>query len=134
MKQKLVYSDQIPQIYPQLKEKFGVDWDRGVIIAWNGKIHSKEIPPPQKWIHEAEHLLRQQEIGNEAWWHLYLESEQFRLEEETLACIAEANFIKRNIKNRELKNRILMDIAKVFSGEMYGGLISFNDAMKILSK
>ncbi len=132
MKQKLVYSNEIPKIYPQLQEKFGADWDKGVIIAYDGKIHAKEIPAPQKWIHEEQHLIRQKEMGNEAWWRLYLESDEFRLEEEILAYVAEADFIKKNINDREARFHIIRDIAHSFASDLYGGIISMQDALKIL--
>lgn len=129
---KLIYSDKIPAIYPQLQEKFKADWDQGVIIAYEGKIHSKEQPEAQKWIHEEQHLLRQAELGDKAWWNLYLESSQFRLEEEILAYLAEVKFIKRNIKDRELRFHLIRDIAINFASELYGSIISVDDALKIL--
>lgn len=132
MKTKLVYSNDIPAIYPSLQEKFGADWDEGLIIAYSDRIHSKRIPDPQKWIHESVHLDRQSEMGNDAWWRLYMESDQFRLEEELLAYKAEADFIKKNIKDREARFHIIMEIAKGFSSSLYGNIISTEEAYKIL--
>lgn len=131
-KPKLVYSSEIPPIYPQLREKFGADWDNGVIIAYDGRIHAKEVPAPQKWIHEGVHLDRQKEIGNEAFWRLYLESDQFRLEEELLAYLAEADFIKKNIRDREARFHLIMEIARGFSSSLYGGIIGTQEAYRLL--
>ena len=71
-------------------------------------------------------------MGNEAWWRLYLESDQFRLEEEVMAYVAEANFIKKNIPNREVRAKMIYDIAQTFSSDLYRGIITLQDALKIL--
>ena len=127
-------SHTIPPIYEELHNRFGVEWENGIIIAWDNKIHCSEDFPlaPQKIIHESKHLERQNEIGNDAWWRLYLESEQFRRNEEMIAYLAEANFIKKNIKNREISFFAIRDIAKSFSSDVYGNIISLEDALKIL--
>lgn len=128
----LVVSHVIPPIYGELKKKFGVNWDKDLIIAWDGKIHSKGDIWPQKIVHEQVHLKQQEKLGNEAWWKLYLESDVFRFQEELLAYRAEANFIKKYIKNREDKFHIIREIAKNFSGETYGNLVNFDEAMKLI--
>ena len=132
MKTKLVHSNEIPPIYSQLNERFGADWNKGIIIAYDGKIYSKEVPEAQKWIHEEVHLDRQKEMGNEAWWRLYMESDEFRLEEELLAYMAEVSFIKKNIKNREARFHIIREVARSFSSSLYGNIISPEQALKIL--
>lgn len=131
---KVIISHDIPPIYQQLHDKFGVEWESGLIIAFDGKIHSSGEIDPQKVIHECQHLDRQAELGNEAWWNLYLDSDIFRFDEEVLAYVAEAKFIKKNIKDRELRNKILIDVAKTFSSGMYGNLLTTQEALRILTK
>ena len=131
MKQVII-SKEIPPIYQQLHDKFGVKWDDGIIIAYDGKIHCSMEVTPQKIIHEMKHLERQQEMGNEAWWNLYLENDQFRKDEEARAYLAETNFIKKNINNREIRFFAITDIAKSFASDVYGEIISLKDALKIL--
>ncbi len=132
MKSKLVYSDEIPKIFPELQARFGVKWEDGIIIAYEGKIHSKEVPEAQKWIHEEVHLKRQAEIGNEIWWKSFIESDQFRLEEEVLAYRAEVSFLKKNIKNREVIFHMTRELALALSSDIYGNIISPQDALKML--
>ena len=129
---KVTISHEIPPIYQQLHDKFGVEWNDGLIIAYDNIIYSKNDVAPQKVVHEVIHLDRQKELGVEAWYRLYLESDQFRLEEEIIAYVAEANFVKKNIKDRELRFHIIHEIAKNFSSDVYGSIISFSDAIKIL--
>ena len=132
MKDRILLSKQIPPIYETLRDKFGVDWDSGLIIAFDGRIHSKETPQPQKIIHEEVHLKRQNKIGNEVWWKLYIENEKFRLDEEILAYMAEAKFLKKNIKDRELLFHLKRELAYNMSNEMYGNIISLREALSIL--
>lgn len=129
---KVVVSHKIPPIYEELKSRFGIDWDKGIIIAYDNTVYCKNPVSPQKLVHEIKHLDRQNEMGNEAWWRLYLESDEFRLQEERLAYVAEAEFIKRNIKNREIKFFAIREIARSFSSEIYGNIISMEEALRIL--
>lgn len=131
-KDKIIISHKKPEIYQVLHDKFGVDWDNGLIIAYDGKIHCKEIPQAQKIIHESIHLNRQKEIGNEVWWRLYIESEQFRLDEEILAYLEEAKFLKKNIKNREHLFRYIRELADNMSSGIYGRIVTREQAIKIL--
>lgn len=123
-----------PEIYQRLHQQFGADWEKGIIIAWNGKIHCKGEPEPQKIVHEAVHLQVQEEMGNDPWWLAYLEDKDFRLEQEKLAYKAEADFIKRAIKNREHRFQYINDIAKAFASPIYGPIISWQEALAFLMK
>ena len=132
MTRQVIIKKEKPPIYDSLKNKFGVDWEDKIIIAFNGAIWCKEEPAPQKIVHEIVHLDRQDEIGNDAWWKLYLENDQFRLEEEMRAYLAEAKFIKKNINNREHVFHLLREIAQSMSSSVYGNLISTADALTFL--
>jgi hypothetical protein len=133
-KDRILISHEIPAIYPQLEAKFGVSWDNGLIIAYDGRVHCKQIPPAQKIVHEEVHLLRQKKMGNEVWWKLYLENEKFRFDEELVAYLAEANFIKKHIKDRELVFHAISDIASSFSSSTYGKIIDKGEALRLLRK
>lgn len=129
---KLVYSKEIPPVYQQLHDMFGVEWEDGLIIAWDGKIHCKETPYPQKWIHEEVHLIRQKEIGNEAWWRLYMENPEFRFDEELLAYRAETDFLKKNVSNREDCFQMIRLVARSFSSGIYGNLLTTEEAFRLI--
>ncbi len=121
-----------PPIYEKLKEKFGADWDKNLIVAWDGKIHTKGEIPAQKIIHEKVHLDEQAKIGNEAWWNLYFDNPVFRLEQEVLAHKREAQFIKQNIKDREVAFRMIIDIARVLSSSLYDLNLTTDEALKMI--
>lgn len=125
-------SHEKPPIYDTLSGKFGVDWDKGVIIAYDGIIYSKETPPPQKIIHENIHLKEQDRIGNDAWWRLYLESTEFRKEQEILAYKAEADFIKKYVKHKEAKGLMLLELSKIMASSMYGNMMTEREAYLLI--
>lgn len=129
---EIVVSHEKPPIYDRLHSCFGVDWDDGLIIAFDGKIHSKGEPQPSKIVHEAVHLERQSKIGNANWWKLYFESDSFRLEEEKLAYMAEAAFIKKYVKNRDHRFSMIRQMAHAMSDGIYGKIISKDEAFKLL--
>ncbi len=129
---KIIIKKEIPPIYDRLHQKFGIKWDDGVIIAYDGAIWCKENLEPQKIIHENKHIERQKEIGNDAWWQLYLDNDVFRLEEEVVAYRAELEFIKRHIKNREMVFHAKRDIAENLSSSIYGNMVTKQEAMKLL--
>lgn len=125
-------SHDIPPVYGLLRSRFNVDWDDGLIIAWDGKIHCKGEPEPQKVVHEKVHLDEQGKMGNEAWWRLYLDNPDFRLAEEAKAYRAEMAFLRRNIKNREHLYRYAREIVDSLSGPIYGSMVSREDAFKLI--
>lgn len=128
---QVLTSREKPPIFDRLQQQFGVSWDN-VIIAYDGKVHSSKDIQPQKLIHEMVHLKRQKEIGNDAWWSLYFDSEEFRRDEEILAYVAEANFLKKHIKNREHRFKMINEIAASLSGETYGKIMTKNEALRLL--
>ena len=131
--QPIEISHVIPPVYERLNLRFGADWEKGVIIAYNGKIHQKsKVVQPQKVIHEKVHLDEQKRIGNDAWWELYLTDDAFRLEQETMAYKTEANFIKKHIKQREHRFQMIRELAHAFSSSLYGGIITPEQALKLL--
>lgn len=123
---------EIPTIYPRLKEKFGVDWDKGIIITQFPFVHCKIPLSAAKTVHEATHLRQQEKIGVMTWWDKYLDDEDFRLFQEVEAYREEASFVRENYKNRELRFRLIYDMARQLSSPMYGSIIGFEQARKLL--
>lgn len=127
-------SKEKPPIYQRCVDKFGVDWEKGVIFTYEDTIHCKFDLGPDKIIHEKTHIDQQKEYGVEKWWDRYLEDEKFRLSQELEAYKNEANFIKNNIKDRNKRFMFLHLIARDLSSSMYGNIITYQEVFKIVSK
>lgn len=128
---KIKISTEIPDVYYKLHEKFGVDWNKeNLIICWGDTLHCKAEIPPEKIVHEVEHVKRQQVYGRDLWWERYLFDDAFRLYEELLAYRKEYQFIVRYIKDRNARFNYLYEMARNLSGDTYGKIISFSDALK----
>lgn len=123
-----------PLIYDKLKEKFGVNWHDGIIIADGDTIHCKYEIPPEKTIHELVHLKQQEKIGKDLWWELYLSQDSFRLEQETEAYKKEYSFIRDNIKDRNVRFEFLYEMARNLSSEQYGRLCTGDEAIALIQK
>lgn len=130
MSMQIRHSDLIPDIYLKCKERFGVSWDSGIAIAYGDTIYSKNPIPDDLHAHEEVHLRRQAEVGIEEWWNRYLEDPKFRLKEEVMAYaaqIAHAEAHSRRKYVRDLKRRIIRDMAT-----LYGGMCTEGEAVKLL--
>lgn len=125
-------SKEIPEIYKELNEKFGVKWEDGIIICYGNTIHCNVDISADKIVHETVHVKQQEKIGKDEWWRMYLDIPSFRLEQEVEAYRAEYQFIKRNIKNREAVFHFLARMAKHLSSENYGGIITTDEAIKLI--
>lgn len=125
-------SHEIPSIYPRLKEKFGIEWDRSVIITQFPFVHCKIPLTATKTVHEATHLRQQEEIGVMKWWDRYINEPDFRLSQELEAYLEEANFVREMFSDRNLRYRLIYDMARQLSSRMYGSIISFEEARKLL--
>lgn len=132
MQKSVVVVHEPPPIYEELVREFNIDWESGVIIAWNGKVYTKDTLDPQKVIHELVHLDEQKKMGNEAWWQLYIENQQFRLDQEVMAMKAEIRFLRKYIKDREAVFRMIREIVLSLSSPMYGNIIDQKGAYRLL--
>lgn len=127
-------SHEVPAIYEILNARFDASWNNGIIIAYDGRIHCKNDVEPQKLIHEKVHLDRQAGIGNDVWWTCYLEDPAFRLQEEKLAYKAEAVFLKKYIKDREIVFHMLRELASNMASDIYGRMVTKEEALTLLIK
>lgn len=128
------FSQERPEIYWRLKAKFNVNWDDGIIIANGDTIYSKDKIPPQKLVHELVHIERQSEYGLDNWWNSYINDDDFRLLEEVLAYKKEYDFLKRHIKDREAVFFYLREMATSLSSSIYGSIIDYSEALKLIKK
>lgn len=123
---------QKPKIYDRLKQQFDIDWDVGIIIAYYPDIYCKFDLDELKICHEETHLRQQEAYGVEAWWERYLDDVRFRLLQEVEAYKNEANLARKYIRDRNKLARYIDQIAKDLSSSIYGNIVSYGEAMKLL--
>lgn len=110
----------------QYRKKFKVT-DR-TIFAYNKEIYSNYELSEDLLLHEIKHIEQQNRIGADLWVEKYLNNRQFRLNEEVEAYQAQLAFIKD--RNQRYKLKILC--AKTLSSDLYGNIITFDKALKLL--
>jgi hypothetical protein len=129
---EIKYSKEIPPIYYRCREKFGVDWDTGVIFTYGDTIYCKKDLDAEMKVHEATHVKQQQDMGAEVWWDMYINDPAFRLTQEVEAYRNQYKFLQAHIKDRNRlfkeKHKILMHL----SSSMYGNMVTYSQAMNIL--
>lgn len=106
------------------------DITENTIFAYDGVIYSDYTLTPDLLIHEQTHLNRQDKIGVDLWVSQYLSDPQFRLEEELIAYRTQL----KSIKDRGLRNAVRLDCAAALSSDLYGGIITREEAIKELLK
>lgn len=128
----MIFSTEKPKIYSKLHDKFGVDWDKGIIITCGETIHCKHQLQPQKVHHEVTHTLQQEEIGEDNWWTKYLSDVSFRLEQEVQAYEVEAKWIMDNVKDKNLRYELIRGIWIDLSSSIYGNIVTFEQAKTLI--
>lgn len=88
--------------------------------------------PPHLITHEDVHRQQQEVMGVEVWWDQYLADPKFRLEQEVWAYQAQYAHLKDKIKDKNLLFRFLHKLALDLSGEMYGKILSYTEARKLI--
>ncbi len=83
-------------------------------------------------IHETVHSFQQDEIGPEAWWRQYMEDKEFRLDQETPAYQQQYKKFCEIIFDSNKRARYLMTIAQDMASPMYGNMIDYPAAMKLI--
>ena len=104
----------------------------GVIFTYGDRIYNPsgvEISKPLL-IHESTHSQRQGDDPDN-WWVNYIEFAEFRLVEELLAHRAEYEAFKQYGRNQ--RRTALQQIANRLSSPLYGNMMSFKEAKKVLA-
>lgn len=126
-------STEKPAIWPLLEKKFGISWDSGVIVTYNGTVHCKSGKlSPDLIVHEQTHIDQQAAFGDaEEWLIKYLDDPKFRLEQEVEAYQNQAAFVRKNLRNQSKKLKYFMfmwrDMAKY-----YCGMCTLEEAKKLV--
>ena len=87
--------------------------------------------PDDIMIHEAMHI-RQQGNDPQAWWEKYLTDKGFRLSQEIEANREQYKFICKAVKDRNKRFKALDAICRNVSSEIYGNVITYQEARKLL--
>lgn len=125
------FSKEKPEIYQTLHDKFGVEWENGIIITYGDTVYCKNPLRPDLVIHETIHCY-QQEKDPKAWWDKYLEDPKFRLSQEVEAYKAQIKFIKDVVKDREKRFKMIHMLRVDLSGPTYGNICTYNETRELL--
>ncbi len=125
-------SHERPKIFDKFEHAFGVKWDDGIVIAWDGQIFSKNEIPPDLLEHEQVHLDQQSALGKEKWLKAYLRDPKARFEFEKEAYLKQVALIKRVVKQKNNLYLCIREVAQDFCSSLYGYELSLDEAMKIL--
>jgi TPP-dependent pyruvate/acetoin dehydrogenase alpha subunit len=127
---RLTISREKPPVYDELHEKFGVEWNKGVIITYGKTVHCKYKIPKQKKAHERVHIKQQKDPVK--WWKRYIEDVEFRREQEIEAYKKEVQWIRENIKGFKHKKDRIDKIVQDICSSMYGDMIGEQSARESL--
>lgn len=110
---------------------------KGIIFTYGETIFAPGLGAVSQplMIHESVHSERQgpTEASIKAWWRNYLKSIEFRFHEELMAHQAEYKECRRLYKDRNQLARLSHQIAARLASELYGGIISYPEAIKAIS-
>ncbi len=106
---------------------------RHCLFAFGGTIYNPGniTVPPELMAHELVHGARQKD-DIRGWWRRYIDDPVFRLKEEVQAHKAEFARAALGVKDRNRRARILSVTAARLSAPLYGGVISYQDALCLL--
>lgn len=127
-----------PPLFEEIAAAFPLARGPNVIFAWGDTIYNPNGGPigPELEAHEAVHGMRQG--GDiEGWWRRYIEDPGFRLHEEIPAHVAQyrafcVNHTKGNARNQ--RRLYLHYVAKGLSSPLYGSLIHYDNARKLIKE
>lgn len=127
-----------PNLYESLRAAFGpsVDFNKGTVFTYGQTIYSKIMPDTPLLEHERVHVVQQMTFpgGPDSWWHEYIRDPDFRLSQEVEAYHIQYTTAASMTKDRNRLFKYLHSLATALSSDMYGGLLSTNEAMNAIKK
>lgn len=123
-----------PPLWAEINAKFKVQ-GKPVIFSWGNIIYNPEriVVSPELVIHEHVHGQRQAP-GIVEWWQHYIQNEEFRYAEELLAHKAEFAFLAVGVKDRNVRNKLLVRTAGRLTSPLYGWSRPIYDATQALKR
>lgn len=126
-----------PPIYDDIVRVVGRP-PAGALFTWGDTIFHDPPPPgfrhslsPDILAHERTHSSQQASMGAGPWWTRYLESPEFRLEQEVEAYQVQYGLACRMLGRAE-RRELLRRLAKDLSSAMYGRLCSLELARALI--
>ena len=119
--------EEYPPNYEDIKKFFKIENDKGVIFTYGDTLYNPHKLELQEHLLIHEKVHSNQQLKPKEWWNRYFIDRDFRLEQELEAYIAQFAFIKRIATNKIVKEA-LRRLASDLSSEMYGNIISFQEA------
>lgn len=134
-----------PPLYTEIAAHFPIKGRTGILFAWGDRIYNPSGVKLQPWIieHEKVHGLRQlsdtslptPEDSVRKWWTQYIQSPQFRIQEEVPAHQAEWEaFSSQGAMRHEDQAHYLEAMIDRLSGPLYGSLVSKQEAENYILK
>jgi hypothetical protein len=102
------------------------------IFVFEDTIYTNNPIPYDIMFHERIHLAQQKKHGAKNWINNYIKDKQFRLAQEVEAYREQLKFVLKETKDRQEYAHILTESATNLSSPLYGSLISYPEAIKIL--
>lgn len=137
MNPPIKFSKEKPACFDRLNEVFNITdtWEKGLVITYDGVIHYKfdsEVIPPQVLVHELVHVKQQAGIEPMEYVERFINDMAFRRKNEVEAFRAEAKWVRDNIKNDQLRRKLIDAIWRRISGPTYAGMITYQEAKEII--
>lgn len=127
-------SDEKPPIFEKALAVFGPVIEHA-IFAYDSTIYNcggKKLPE-HLLVHESTHFKQQRLAGGpDVWWDRYLVDAEFRTAQELEAYREQYSFFCKIERDRNKRFRFLHQIALDLSGALYGKVISYGDACRLI--
>ena len=130
---KVLKTEPPKKIYDKARKQFGedaVDFNKGTTFTVGNTIYCHIDIPRDLLAHELTHVRQQTEMGWKKWWKKYFKDVDFRYSQEIEAYRKQYQWIKNNVKDKNLQNRYLVCYARSLSGKLYGNLKTYDEALK----
>lgn len=128
-----------PPNYKKVTKHFpAVRYNKSVVFTYGDTLYNPGVGSISEdlMVHEQVHEKQQDGLwiigGAKRWWGRYLRDPVFRLSQEAEAYKKQYEFVKGKIKDRELLHSFLTKIASDLSSPIYGEIVSFELAMRII--
>lgn len=123
-----------PPNYIEILKVFDVA-NKPVVFCYGDTIFNpKNLSINQAIVAHEEIHSRRQGDDPEEWWNSYLNERDFRLNEEILAHVTEWRFFKDLKTPRNIRRLYKKGIAERLSSSIYGDLVSYKEALKIIEQ
>ena len=70
--------------------------------------------------------------GPDAWWSRYVDDVYFRIDQEAEAYGHQFTFICKRVKDRNMRNKILIDLGRFLASPIYGSVVTQDTARRMI--